>query len=127
MSLKIYIVDGKVIKSRNSYFNKEIAKLQKIRMYQVCSEKFKDTKQLLRLRRKRNSVVRDYINKASKMVIDNAKAHNVGKIVIKYKALLDDIETEKIGEYYTSGISALEFEPINKGNYDKKRRFVRVA
>lgn len=39
-----YIINGKTIKSKNSYFNKEIAKFQRIRMKQLGTSKVKDTK-----------------------------------------------------------------------------------
>ena len=42
-----------------------------------------------------------------------------------YQAKLEGIEVVKIGEKYTSGVSALDKEEITKENYNKKRRVSR--
>ena len=44
---------------------------------------------------------------------------------IKYKAKLEEIKVEKIGEKYTSGVSALDRGDIIKENYNKNRRISR--
>ena len=44
---------------------------------------------------------------------------------IEYKAKLEGIEVEKITEEYTSGVSSIDKEEINKENYDKSRRIKR--
>ena len=77
-----YIIDGKVIKSENRYYNRRITKLQKIRMKQVGSQKFKDTKQIKSLRLKRRNFVADYLHKASKKIVELATKNDVGTIVI---------------------------------------------
>lgn len=147
-----YIINGKTIKSKNSYFNKEIAKLQNIRMKQVSSDKFKDTKQIKRLRLKRKNYVKDYLHKSSRIIIDLAIQHKVSTIIIgdiknikqgsklksfvqipiqrlveliEYKAELEGIQIVKINESYTSGCSAIDLEKLNKFNYDKSRRIKR--
>lgn len=152
-SEKTYIIDGKSIKSKNSYFNKEISRLQSVKMSQIGSDKFKDTKNIARLRVKRNNFVKDYLHKASKKVVDLAIKHNVGEIVIgdikdikrnkkrnkhfvqvplvkfveyvEYKAQLKGISVSKVKENYTSGVSAIDLEPICKESYDKRRRIKR--
>ena len=78
-----YLIDGKVLKSKISYYNKEIARLNSIGMKQVGdSKKFKNTKQINKLYIKRNSFVNDYIHKASRKIIDLALQHNCNTIVI---------------------------------------------
>ena len=68
-----YLIDGKVLKSKISYYNKKIARLNSIGMKQVGdSKKFKNTKQINKLYIKRNSFVNDYIHKASRKIIDLA-------------------------------------------------------
>ena len=147
------IINGKPLKSKNSYFNKEITRLQQIRMKQTSSKHFKDTKEIKKLRTKRKNYVMDYIHKASRKVIDLAKKHKVSKIIIgdlkeikqdmdynksfvqipiqkfkdliKYKAKLEGIETIIINEAFTSGCSALDLEKLNRNNYDKTRRITR--
>lgn len=74
---KSCIIDGKVIKSENRYYNKKITKLQKIRMKQVGSKQFKDTKQIKSLRLKRRNLVTDYLHKASRKVVELATKNNV--------------------------------------------------
>lgn len=148
-----YLIDGKVLKSKISYYNKEIARLNSIGMKQVGdSEKFKNTKQINKLYIKRNSFVNDYIHKASRKIIDLALQHNCNTIVIgdiegikqennvksfvnmphqklvdkiEYKAKLAGLKVVYVKENYTSGCSALDLENINKANYDKSRRIVR--
>ncbi len=148
-----YLIDGKVLKSKISYYNKEIARLNSIGMKQVGdSKKFKNTKQINKLYIKRNSFVNDYIHKASRKIIDLTLRHNCNTIVIgdiggikqenkvksfvnmphqklvdkiEYKAKLVGLKVVYVKENYTSGCSALDLENINKANYDKSRRIVR--
>ena len=148
-----YLIDGKVLKSKISYYNKEIARLNSIGMKQVGdSKKFKNTKQINKLYIKRNSFVNDYIHKASRKIIDLALQHNCNTIVIgdiegikqennvksfvnmphqklvdkiEYKAKLVGLKVVYVKENYTSGCSAFDLENINKDNYDKSRRIVR--
>lgn len=148
-----YLIDGKVLKSKISYYNKEIARLNSIGMKQFGdSKKFKNTKQINKLYAKRNSFVNDYIHKASRKIIDLALQHNCNTIVIgdiegikqennvksfvnmphqklvdkiEYKAKLVGLKVVYVKENYTSGCSALDLENINKDNYDKSRRIVR--
>lgn len=151
--LNQYIFCGKKLKSINSYVNKRIAHLQSIEMKKYGSDKFKNTKQIIKLRKYRNNYISDYLHKVSKSIIDKAIENNVGKIVIgklkeikqgrdfnktfvqipiqrlveliTYKAKLQGIKIKLQEESYTSGCSALDLEPITKKSYDKSRRIVR--
>src|SRR6056297_837707 len=148
-----YIIDGKVIKSENRYYNRKITRLQKIRMKQVGSKHFKDTKQIKSLRLKRKNFVADYLHKASKKIVELATENNVSTIVIgdiaeikqnnkhnkhfvsipiqrlkdliEYKAKLEGIKVVFVNEAYTSGCSAIDEEKLNRANYDKSRRIKR--
>ena len=148
-----YIINGKSIKSKNSYFNKEITKLQAIKMKQTGSKNFKDTNKIKKLRIKRNNYILDYLHKASREIINLAKEYQVSKIIIgdikqikqnmnynksfvqvpmqrlkeliEYKAKLEGIELITINEAYTSGCSALDLERLNRDNYNKSRRIER--
>jgi putative transposase len=147
------IISGKAAKSRNSYYNKEMARLTSVSMKQQRDAKFfKRTKQIVKLQQKRNNYMMDFIHKVSKKIIDYAiwnkcKTIVVGdisgikqdcdiktfvqipiqKIVdkIKYKAELLGIQIVLQEESYTSGCSALDLEEINRQNYDKSRRIQR--
>src|SRR5690554_1114866 len=76
------IINGKTIKSKNAYYNKEIARLASIRMKQLGSEKFNNTKQIRNLRLKRKNFVKDYLHKASRKIINIAIRNKVSTIVI---------------------------------------------
>lgn len=151
--LNQYIYCGRELKSVNSYVNKRIAYLQCIEMKKYGSDKFKNTKEINRLRKYRNNYINDYLHKASKNIIDKAIENNVGKIVIgklkdikqdmnynksfvqiptqrlvelmTYKAKLQGIEVKLQEESYTSGCSAIDLEPITKKYYNKGRRITR--
>lgn len=147
-----YIINGKSVKSANSYYNKEIAKLQSIRMKQVGSSEFKDTKEITRLRKSRNNYIKNYMHKASRLIIDMAVSKNISKIIlgdisgikqnsqiksfvqvpiqrlvelVEYKAALIGITVYKEKESYTSGVSAIDLEPVTKEYYNKSRRVTR--
>ena len=117
------------------------------------SKNYKNTKQINRLYEYRNNYMNTFMHKVSKMVIDYAKENKCGKIVIgdikgikenmnynksfvqvpilqlvgkiTYKAKLEGIKVKLISEKYTSGVSALDKEEINKENYNKARRISR--
>ena len=147
-----YIVNGRAIKSANSYYNKEIAKLQSTRMKQVGSSDFKDTKKITKLRKSRSNFVKNYMHKASRIIINIALSKKVSEIVIgdisgikqnsdiksfvqipiqrlvnmiEYKAALEGITVSKTKEHYTSGTSSIDLEPIDKKHYNKSRRIKR--
>lgn len=152
-NVESYIINGKPVKSKNAYFNKEIARLSRIRMKQVGSRKFKNTKNIKRLRLKRRNYVNDYLHKASRKIVDLALKHKVKTIVIgdikdikqnmnynksfvqvpiqklvemiEYKANLEDINIVKINESFTSGCSAINLEKLSRKSYNKSRRIER--
>src|SRR6056297_1934601 len=77
-----YIINGRPIKSKNSYFNKETSRLQSIRMKQTGSKKFRNTKKIKQLRIKRKNYITNYLHQASRKIINLAKKHQVSKIII---------------------------------------------
>ena len=147
------IVAGESLKSKIRYINKEIERLQSIQMHMVGSKKYKNTKRIKELFKKRNNYCKTYMHKVSKMIIDFAKENGCGTIVIgdikgikqnmknnkrfveiplqdlvekiEYKAEKEGIEVEKITEEYTSGVSSIDKEEINRENYNKSRRIKR--
>ena len=147
---EMMLVTGREAKSKNKYINEKIKHLQQIKMKMVGRKKYKDTKQIKRLREKRKNYMNTFMHKVSRIVINYAVKNKCSKIVIgdlkdikqnmdynkdfvqipleelvkkiEYKAKLEGIEVVKISERYTSGVSAIDKEEINKENYNKKRR-----
>ena len=117
------------------------------------SKKYKNTNRIKKLYKKRKNYSKTYMHKASKMIVDYAKENECDRIIIgdiknikqnmknnkrfvqmpiqslvqkiTYKAQLEGIEVILIKENYTSGVSSLDKEEINKENYKKERRIER--
>lgn len=70
------IVDGKKLKSINQGFNRVKSKLQSIKDKQGI------TNRLSRLFQKRNNRVRDYLNKAAKLIIDRCINDQIGTLIV---------------------------------------------
>lgn len=79
---KSFIIDGKKLKSINQWYNKENARLQRIKDKQGYKDKYTN-KQLKNLQ-KRNNKVNDYMNKASRKIINYCLKNNIGAIVCGY-------------------------------------------
>lgn len=152
-SKQTYIIDGKVLKCKQSYYNKKISIMQSKEMKRLHdSKKFKDTKRIKNLRRKFNNFCHNYIHVASRMIVNLALKNNCSKIIIgnfkgikngnkaklfvkiphaklieliKYKAKKIGIKVILINESYTSGCSCLDGEKVGKSFYNKKRRISR--
>ena len=152
-SKQTYIIDGKILKCKQSYYNKKISIMQSKEMKRLGnSEKFKDTKRIKNLRRKFNNFCHNYIHVASRMIVNLALKHNCSKIIIgdfkgiknenhaklfvkvphlklieliKYKAKKVGVKVILINESYTSGCSCLDGEKVGKSFYNKKRRISR--
>ena len=150
---KTLIIAGESIKSKIGYYNKEIQRLEGIQMKMVGSKKYKNTKQIEKLYRKRRQYCNTYMHKASRMIVSYAIENECDRIVIgdiknikqemknnkrfvempiqelvqkiKYKAELEGKEVILVEESYTSGISSIDKEEINKENYNKTRRIKR--
>ncbi|GAA0370825.1 hypothetical protein GCM10008968_28320 [Bacillus horti] len=147
-----YVICGKSLKAVNGYVNKEIARCQSIRMKQVAHQAFKPTKQIQHLRIKRDHYITNTLHQASQYIVKLAEQYDVGTIVIgdmkgvkqtnqaktfvqvpiqrlakmiKYKANMRGIKTVYQQERFTSGVSALDLEPINRHTYNPKRRLKR--
>lgn len=73
-----FIINGKPLKSINQYYNKSMAKEQS--QHKPGTPYITD--RISSLINKRNNKINDYMHKASKMLIDIAKKHNICKIVI---------------------------------------------
>jgi putative transposase len=135
------LINGNPLKTINSYYNKERARLQSL----LGENQFLST-ELEKLTIKRNSKVDNYLHQASRLIIDTLVNYQVGTLVIgknlqwkqdinlgkvnnqnfvfiphakfismlKYKAQLVGIKVVILEESYTSKCSFIDFEPIQK-------------
>ena len=148
------IINGKIIKSINQYYNKQKAKLQSDLMKR---NKQHWSKALDTLTFKRNNRVKNYIHNSSKCVVDWCIENGIDTLVcglnktwkqecsmgdknnqnftyLPYDMFIHQLEykCENVGikfltheESYTSGTSFLDGEFPCKENYDKSRRIQR--
>lgn len=79
-TIKPFIINGKPLKSINQYYNKKLAKLRSRR--DKCQNKKVNLKKIRSLTNKRNNKVKDYMHKASRMLVNRLVSENVSKIVI---------------------------------------------
>ncbi len=79
--LKPFVVKGKVVKSINQYFNKQLARYRSV---ENLKGNFRDTKRIQKLYLKRNNKIQDLFHKLSKMTVDYCKENDIGTIVIGY-------------------------------------------
>jgi putative transposase len=143
-----FIVNGKIVKSINQYYNKKLVKLQSFVGDKGTSKRIK------KLCLKRNNKLDDYFHKASRYIIDYCLEHKIKTIVcgynkdwktavnlgsftnqkfvqIPFTSLLDKLKykADEVGmnfilneESYTSKCSFLDLEEISKhDSYAGKR------
>ena len=70
-----FVINGKVVKSINQYYNKTKARLQSIIGVGT-------SKRIKRITLKRNNKIEDYLHKTSRYIIDYCVEHQIGTIVI---------------------------------------------
>ena len=146
--LRPFIINGRIMKSINQFYNKEKARLMSFIGNRGKSNRTE------KLTFKRNNKINDYIHKSSRFVIDYCVNYNIGKIIIgcnkdwkqhinlrkktnqnfvcipfdkfikqvQYKAEEVGIEVILTEESYTSKCDHLAFEPMeHQENYLGKR------
>ena len=148
------IVNGKVPKSTNQFYNKELAYWKSVCM--MTSGRYSSAR-TNRLTAKRNRRIDDYMHKASKLIIGECVRQDISTIIIgknkewkqesklskrvnqhfvqipfarliqmiEYKAKECGIAVILTEESYTSGTSFLDGEAPTRENYDKSRRIHR--
>ena len=154
VGVKPIIINGKIIKSINQYYNKKLAYNKSI----LKKTNNKDwSNKLDQLTVKRNNKIKNYMHCASKMVVEYCVKNNIDTIIIgnnpewkqnstmrkkvnqtfvqipyenfinmiKYKAEDVGIKVIITEESYTSGTSFLDNELPIKQNYNKSRRVKR--
>lgn len=149
-----FIVNGRVVKSINQYYNKKVGHFQGIA--KLLNGRYR-TRQIEKITFWRNQKIENYMHKASRYIVDWAVKNDISKIVIGYNkewkqeinlrkktnqnfvyipfyTLVEKImyKAEDVGievilteESYTSGTSFLDNEPPTKEFYNKKRRIKR--
>ncbi|MGL6341784.1 MAG: RNA-guided endonuclease InsQ/TnpB family protein [Waterburya sp.] len=76
-----FLIDGKQLKSINQWYNKQNAYLQSLKDKQGIKS---FTHKQARLFQWRNNFVRDYLNKAARLIINYCVANQVGKLIVGY-------------------------------------------
>ena len=79
---KSFIIDGKRLKSVNQWFNKENARLQRIKEKQKFGKECTNRQEIIR--RNRNNKVNDYMNKSARMIINYCLNNHIGTLVCGY-------------------------------------------
>lgn len=150
--LKPFVINGKIIKSFNQYYNKKLSKLKSL-----LPKSQYTSNRIQKLTLKRNNKIKDYLHKGSKYIINYCIENNIGNIIIgknkdwkqniklgkrnnqnfvsisftqlihmiQYKANEVGIQITLTEESYTSGCSFLDNEPLNNKFYNKNRRITR--
>lgn len=75
--IKPIIVNGKPLKSINQYYNKKLAKLKS-----NLNGNKKTSKRIKSLTLKRNNKIKDYLHKASRLIISHLISNNINTLVI---------------------------------------------
>ncbi|NES77592.1 MULTISPECIES: transposase [unclassified Okeania] len=70
-----FIIDGKHLKSKNQWYNKQVANIKEGQPQGFWSKK------LARITEKRNRQMRDAVNKAARLVINHCLEYGIGRIV----------------------------------------------
>ncbi|WP_019908134.1 RNA-guided endonuclease InsQ/TnpB family protein [Thermoanaerobacter indiensis] len=151
IGIKPIVINGKVIKSINQYYNKKKAELMSYVGDRGTSNRIK------KLSIKRDNKIKDLMHKISRFIVNFCKQYNIDTLVVgynpgwkqeielgkinnqnfvsipfygfinmlKYKCEEEGINFILVEESYTSGCSFLDGEEINEINYNPQRRIKR--
>ncbi|WP_039763642.1 MULTISPECIES: RNA-guided endonuclease InsQ/TnpB family protein [unclassified Caldicellulosiruptor] len=152
IGIKPIVINGRVIKSINQYFNKKRAEFMSYVGNRGISRRIE------KLTLKRNNKIKDFMHKTSRFIVNWCKENNIDTLVIGYNSgWKQEIELGKVNnqnfvsipfydfvnmlkykceeeeginfivveESYTSGCSFLDREEINKTSYNPQRRIKR--
>lgn len=104
IGIKPIVINGKVIKSINQYFNKKKAKLMSYIGNRGTSRRTE------KLTLKRNNKIKDFMHKASKFIVNWCKEHDIDTIVIGYnKEWKHEIKLGKVNNQNFVGIPYYQF------------------
>ncbi|HBT50333.1 MAG: putative transposase [Caldanaerobacter subterraneus] len=151
IGIKPIVINGKVIKSINQYYNKKKAELMNYVGDRGTNNRIK------KLSIKRDNKIKDLMHKISRFIVNFCKQYNIDTLVVgynpkwkqeielgkinnqnfvsipyyqfinmlKYKCEEEGINLILVEESYTSGCSFLDGEEVSKENYDPSRRIKR--
>ena len=96
---KSFIINGKPLKSINQYYNKNLAELQARK--DKCGNKSVNKHKIQTLTNKRNNKVKDYLHKASRMLVNQLVSNRVATVVIGHnKEWKQDINIGKSNQKF---------------------------
>ena len=148
-----YLISGNVLKSKIAGFNNQLAESYSKEMKITGSKNFRLTKKMKRQLKTRNGYINNYIHTASRKIVNLAIECDVNVIVIgdfksikhenkqkyfvqiphnklieqiKYKAKIEGIKVKMQNEAYTSIVSSVDLDPVNKENAKKEKEFLEV-
>jgi len=75
-----FIIDGKPLKSINQFYNKQLAHYKS----KLEQNKQKSSNKVKALSLKRNNKVKDYLHKASRVIVNQAVEHSLTTIIVGY-------------------------------------------
>lgn len=76
------VINGKVVKSKNQWFNKRAAELNSKLDVMYKTSKHADSKQLTSLWKNRANWMNDYMHKVSRFIVDYCVIHDIGTIIL---------------------------------------------
>jgi len=135
IGLESIVIEGKIIKSINQYYNKE-----KSRLMSFVGDRG-NSNRIISLTNKRNRKVEDYLHKSSRFIgnnsgwkqeVDIGKVNNQNFVCIPFKKLIDQIKykSEEAGinvkvvtESYTSKASFLDSDNIPEYKAENKEKY----
>lgn len=81
-SNKQYLINGKPLKSKNAYYNKEISRLTGIHMKSNGNQYFKRTNKINTLNIKRDIYMHNVLHQISRIIVNDAMKHMCSTILI---------------------------------------------
>lgn len=80
-----FIINGKPLKSINQYYNKKYSKLKsEVNGRYKTYKTYKTTKRMNSLSLKRNNKIKDYLHKASRLLVNHLVSNNISLLIIGY-------------------------------------------
>ena len=79
-TIKPIIINGRPLKSINQFYNKKLSKLKS--KQDLCKNKKVNKKKIQTLTNKRNNKIKDYLHKASRILVNHLVSNDISTIVI---------------------------------------------